>query len=32
VAISGLVLFCGLAFTVASRGFDPVDEAQTAKP
>ena len=32
VAISALVLFCGLAFTVASRGFDPVDEAQTAKP
>ena len=32
VAISGLVLFCGLAFTVASRGFEPVDEPETAKP
>ena len=32
VAISGLVLFCGLAFTVASRGFEPVDERETAKP
>ena len=31
VAISALVLFCGLAFTVASRGFDPVDDAETAK-
>ena len=30
VAISALVLFCGLAFTVASRGFEP--EAETAKP
>lgn len=30
VAISGLVLFCGLAFMVASRGFDPEPEA--AKP
>jgi MFS family permease len=32
VAISALVLFCGLAFTVASRGFDPVEDAETAKP
>jgi MFS family permease len=32
VAISGLVLFCGFAFTIASRGFEPIDEAQAAKP
>jgi hypothetical protein len=32
VAISGLVLFCGLAFTVASRGFEPVADTETAKP
>ena len=32
VAISALVLFCGLAFTVASRGFEPVSGAEVAKP
>ena len=32
IAISALVLFCGFAFTLASRGFEPVDEAAAAKP
>jgi MFS family permease len=31
VAVSALVLVCGLAFTVASRGFDPIDDAETAR-
>ena len=31
IAISGLVLVCGLAFTVASRGLEPVDGIQAAK-
>jgi MFS family permease len=31
VAISGLVLFCGIAFTVASRGMEPESDAETAK-
>jgi MFS family permease len=32
VAISALVLVCGLAFTLASRGFEPATDAQAAKP
>ncbi|HEX5128501.1 MAG TPA: MFS transporter [Usitatibacter sp.] len=31
VAISAVVLVCGLAFTVATRGFEPVDGPQAAK-
>src|SRR5688500_4476327 len=31
VAISAVVLFCALAFTIASRGFEPVSDAEAAK-
>ena len=32
IAISALVLFCGLAFTLASRGFEPLTDAESVKP
>jgi MFS family permease len=32
IAISAVVLFCAVAFTIASRGFDPVTDTEAARP